>query len=293
MTEKQKAYAMLHLLVLIWSFTAILGLLIDLQTPVMVVYRTALAAMGIWLIMKLKGIEIRNKDAWKFLLTGVLVALHWLLFFGSAKVSNVSISLAGFSSQALFTSFIEPILNKKKIEWLQVMFGLFVILGLYLIFQFEFQYSLGLWMSIGCALMGALFSVINGMFAHKHAAETVVFYEMTGASLTALFFIPFILDTSAPDFKFLPSLSDWLWLLLLAWGCTVFPFTQSVKLLKQLSAFMINHTLNLEPVYGVCLAYLIFGEKERMTPGFYVGGGLVLATVVLYPILKNNIKKAA
>ena len=284
-----KDYFTLHLLVFIWGFTAILGVLISLPAPVMVVYRTGLAAVGLAVLMFLQGQNVLTPRFWPLLLTGALVSLHWMLFFGSARVSNVSISLAGLSTQALFTSFLEPIFNKKRINLLEVALGLVVMLGLYLIFKFEFQYSLGLWMSIGCSFVAAIFSVLNGKFANQYEAEHVAFYEMVGATLASLLYLPlFIWAFGSENFTYIPQPLDWLWLLILAIVCTVYPFTASVKLMKKISVFLLNLTLNLEPVYGIILAFLIFGKKEQMTPGFYAGGLIILAAVVAYPILKKK-----
>jgi drug/metabolite transporter (DMT)-like permease len=224
-----KDYFMLHFIVLIWGFTAILGLLISVPAPVLVVYRTGLAAIGLAVVIASQGKSLKIQKFSPLLLTGCIVGLHWLLFFGSARVSNASICLAGMSTQALFTSFLEPIFNKKRINLLEIGLGMLVMIGLYLIFKFEFQYSLGLLMSIASSFFGSVFSVLNGFFAKKYEAEHVVFYEMSGAFLFSLFCLPFIIYLMPSEhFSLVPTLKDWLWLGILAWVCTIHCFNEEI-----------------------------------------------------------------
>jgi drug/metabolite transporter (DMT)-like permease len=299
-------FLQLHLIILIFGFTAILGLLISLPTPVLVLWRTGLAAVGIGIFLKgrkEKGADRRAEGKKDFnslfrspfsflplLLTGSLVAAHWLLFFGSARVSTASVCLAGIATTSLWTSLLEPIFTRSRVRPLEVGLGGVVILGLYLIFRFEFDHALGLAMAVASAVLAALFSVLNGRFTQRHDPLVITAWEMTGAFLTTLLFLPAYATWLVPGepLQVVPAGWDWLWLGLLAGVCTVYAYAASVRLMRKFSVFVINLTLNLEPVYGIVLAYLIFGERERMTTGFYAGTLVILAAVLAYPLLSRK-----
>lgn len=285
-----KDFFTLHFVVLIFGFTAILGQLISVHTLGLVFFRTFFASLGFYIYFKIKKlpVEIDIKGKWQLLATGgIVVALHWFTFFYSAKISTIAISLVGLSTTSLWTSFIEPLWNKKPIKPIQVIFGGIVILGLYLIFLYEFQHIWGLILSIICAILGAIFSVLNGEFSKKYSPQIITFYEMLGVAISTFIPILYILNSNNVHISVIPQGLDWLWLLVLAFVCTNYAYTESVNLVRIFSAFTFNLTLNLEPVYGIVLAYLVFGEKERMTAGFYTGTLVILATVLIYPTLQK------
>ncbi|WP_281614133.1 EamA family transporter [Flammeovirga sp. SubArs3] len=278
----------LHIIVFIWGFTAILGVLIEMDSFQLVFYRTLISALSMGVFMKLRGWEMKvsSKDAIKLILTGSLVALHWILFFTSAKISKVSVCLAGIATTALFTSIIEPLFNKTSIKPYEVILGLFVIVGLYIIFQFEFDHALGLILSLGAAFVGSLFSVLNGKFVKSISSPKITLYEMIGGALTALITLPFL--SEGETWLEVPSMMDTFYLLVLSIVCTTIAYAVCVEIQKSLSAFQVNLTVNLEPIYGILLALILFGEKETMSPGFYVGAGIILLSVLSYPVLKKN-----
>jgi drug/metabolite transporter (DMT)-like permease len=283
-----KDYGMLHLIVVIWSFTVILGLLISVPAVEIVFFRTLIACLALVILFKVQGKSMRLpiNQGIKIFLTGFIISMHWILFFWAARVSNASVCLAGMATCSLWTAFVGPFFNKTRIKGYEVFLGLFVIVGLVVIFRFEFDYWLGLSMAIVSALGAASFMVINGRFASRHSPYVITLYEMAGACVFALLFMPIYgpwLTEAGVNFHPLPM--DWLWLLLLALVCTIIPFAVSVNLMKRLSAFAINLTINLEPVYGILLAVMIFGEKEKMTTQFYLGTSLVLLAVCIYPII--------
>ena len=282
-----KDFFTLHFVVLIFGFTAILGQLISIHTLGLVFFRTFFASMGFYIYFKIRNlsIEIDTKGKWQLLATGgIVVALHWFTFFYSAKVSTIAISLVGLSTTSLWTSFIEPLWNKKRIKPLQVIFGSIVILGLYLIFLYEFKHIWGLILSIICATLGAFFTVLNGQFSKKYSPQIITFYEMLGVAISTFIPIIYVLFSGNANISVLPQGLDWLWILILAFVCTNYAYTESVNLVRIFSAFTFNLTLNLEPVYGIMLAYSFFGEKERMTMGFYAGTLVILLSVLLYPL---------
>lgn len=287
MNASIKDYLMLHFIVLIWGFTAILGLLISLPSIELVFYRTLIATLGVAILflIKKKKLIIKPKDMIQVTAVGFIIASHWILFFWSAKISTASVCLAGMATTSLWTAFVEPIFNKTKIKWYEVALGLMVISGLLVIFSFEGGYWIGLVMALVSALLAAMFSVINGKLTQKHNPYQITFYEMAGACLCSALFMPFYsLFISQGELKLNWEGYDWLWLFILGGVCTVYAFSVSVELMKRLSVFSINLTVNLEPVYGIILAVLVFGDREKMTPQFYMGTAIILISVLAYPV---------
>ncbi len=288
-----RSYLQLHFLVVIWGFTAILGLLVSIAPTALVLYRTSLAALGLALVIfvRKKNFRVGYHQAFLLMLVGFLLSTHWILFFLSARVSTASVCLAGMSTSSLWTSLVEPLINRQRIKFLEVILGLVAVIGLYIVFRFEFDHALGLGLAVGSAFLAALFMVANSHFVKRHDAFVITFYEMIGASVCSLLFVLFFqmkgLNNQLPLW---PQASDWLWILILAWVCTVYAYSMGTHLMKQFSAYMVNLTVNLEPVYGIGLAFLIFGEKERMTPGFYLGTLVILLAVLAYPVLSRKTK---
>jgi drug/metabolite transporter (DMT)-like permease len=288
-----KDYLLLHFIVLIWGVTSILGLLISLPSLELVFYRTLLAAIGVAVLMifRKESLLVAPLDLFKIIGVGVLISLHWIFFFWSAKVSTASVCLAGMATTSLWTSFLDPLINKKRIKPFEVALGLLVISGLLVIFQFENGYWLGLFMALAAAFLSALFSILNGRLTFRYSPYQITFYEMAAASLVALLFLPLYSYIDGTAIQWAWKGNDWFWLLILAGICTVYAFSVSVELMKRLSVFSINLTINLEPVYGILLAVLIFGGKEKMTQEFYLGTGIIFISVLIYPVLNYWHKK--
>ena len=299
---RTRDYLELHFIVLLWGFTAILGVLISIPPVELVFYRTLLAAALLALLLLIRGTSFKlgRKSIFSILLAGVLIGAHWITFFWSARVSNVSVSLAGFATIALWTSILEPIILKKRLQWYELFLGLAMILGLYIIFRFEFDYAWGLTLGILSAFLGALFTVLNAKWTHDYDHYAITFYEMIGGCASIALFFPWYADLQVDGLQLVPTGLDWVYLLILALVCTVYAYSISVELMKRISAFAINLTVNLEPVYGIILAVLIFGEKEKMTAGFYWGTAIILLAVLSYPVIarytrvttKSHIPKA-
>jgi len=297
-TGSIKDYLLLHFIVLIWGITSILGLLISLPALELVFYRTLLASLGVGILMvwRKQSMWVPTPQLIKIVGVGILISLHWIFFFWSAKVSTASVCLAGMATTSLWTAFVDPIINRTKIKWYEVALGLLVISGLVVIFQFESGYWLGLSLALLSAFLSALFSVFNARLTFRHTPYQITLYEMAAASLFALLFMPIyseFLNEGAPIQWAWKGL-DWLWMLILSGICTVYAFSVSVELMKRVSVFTINLTINLEPVYGILLAVLVFGEKEKMTPQFYLGTLVILISVLIYPVINywNKRKKA-
>lgn len=292
MIATTKDYIQLHFLVFLWGFTAVLGKLVSIPSVEMVFYRTLLAATGMAvLILIVRGTFVVSKsDFIKIILTGFIVAIHWLTFFGSGRVSNPSTSLVGFATCSFWAALIEPIAKRKKIQLLEIGLGLVVIIGLYIIFAGDFQYPLGMFLGIISGLTAAMFSVINSKLVVRVNAHTITFYEMASACVIIFLFFPLYQNTWADDgqLDLVPLWSDWIYIAIMAWACSVYAYSVAINLTKKLSVFFIQLALNLEPVYGITLALIVFGDKEVMGWNFYAGTIIIISAVALYPILKKR-----
>ena len=292
MTRTTKDYLELHFIVFLWGFTAVLGKLVTIPSVEMVFYRTLLAAFGMGvLIVLVKGsFKIEMTDLVKLLATGFIVAIHWLAFFASGRVSNPSTSLVGFATCSFWAALIEPLAKGRSVRPLEICLGLVVLIGLYIIFSFGFQYPMGLILGILSGLTAALFSVINSKMILRATATTITFYEMIGATLGTLMFFPvykqFWADHSS--LQLIPQPMDWLYIALMAFACSVYAYSAAINLMKRLSVFFIQLALNLEPLYGIILALIVFGKQEVMGANFYVGTLIILSAVVSYPYLRKR-----
>ena len=291
MTEVKlfRHYAHLHFIVILLGFTAILGALISIDAIPLVWFRMFLAAIGLFIYLKYKRISISLtlKEQIHLYAIGLLVALHWVTFFHAIKVSNVSVTLGVFASTTLFTSFLEPFLQKRKVLWLEVLIGLVIIGGIYLIFQYEMEYVEGILFSLLSAFLNGLFVVLNRNISRRWNPALISFYEMIGGFLgISLLFI-----FSGTIFMHLTSLDlrDFIWILILGFLCTSYAFAAIVEIMKELSAYTVVLAINLEPVYGIILAFFIFGEAERMSGGFYLGTLIIIISVFSYPYLKRKV----
>lgn len=289
LNNKSRNNLHLHFLVFIAGFTAILGKLISIEAISLVWYRMVMASVLMFFYIKITktNLTISKPALLKFFIAGIIIALHWITFFASINQSNVSIALAMFSTGAFFASLIEPIFYKRKISWYEILFGLVTILGIYLILDSEIKYLIGIVLGISSAFFSSLFAVINGKFVEKHQASVISFYEFIGGVAFISIYLLFANDGFSHDFFILTS-KDWLYLSILASICTAYAFIASVHVTKYISPFTVVLTYNLEPVYGIILAIFIFGDSEIMSPNFYYGAVLILATVIINSLTKNK-----
>ena len=288
--DKLLNYFHLHFIVFIWGFTAVLGDLITIEAVPLVWHRMLLGSLFvlIYIIYNKGMLKVSLRSLIKFAFVGLLIALHWLAFFSAVKVSNVSITLAMMSTGAFFASFLEPIFFKRKIIGYEVIFGLIVIIGLYIIFKVESAYLSGILLALLASFLGTLFSIFNGMMVKNHNATVISFYELL---FGVVFITIYILSIDGFDNAFFNlSGSDWTYLIILASICTAYAFIASVHVMKWISPYTVMLTTNMEPVYGILLALLILGEKEYMSPTFYLGAIIILITVVLNGIIKTRKK---
>lgn len=273
--------------VLIWGFTGILGNLITVSATHLVWYRVLIAFVSLFLYFRLSGqsLKVSWVDLGKFILTGALVGGHWLLFFASIKVSTVSVTLVCLSSVTLFTSLLEPLFFKRRISKLELVTGLFVIVGIYLIFTFEGQYILGIILGLVCAVLASLFSIANAKLVQNNQATTISFYEMVGAWIWLSLYMAV---TGGFNDQLRLETGDLIYLLLLGTVCTAGAYVAAVMVMKEISPFRVALASNLEPLYGIVLAWIIFGQEEVMSGGFYLGAIIILGAVFLYPVFRQR-----
>ncbi len=276
-----QAYLTLHFIIFIWGFTAVLGALISLKAIDLVWFRLSLALpfLLVWIYYKKYSLRISYKDLGYFILGGLIITLHWISFFKAIKLSNVSVTLITLSTGAFFTSFIEPFFFKRKIVFLEVFLGVLIVGSLYLTFRVSHLHLSGVLWALLAAFLSALFSVINGVFVRKHNGYVLSFYQLSfGVIAISLYYL--FREGFPPGF-FILSKMDWVYLLLLSVICTGYAFATSIELMKKISPYTVMLSVNLEPVYGILLALLVFGEKEKMNANFYLGSGLILIIIAI------------
>lgn len=278
----KKALIQLHVAVFLAGFTAILGKLITLNEGLLVWYRLLITVvtLGFILYIRKEWQPVSRKDLWAIAGVGVIVALHWVSFYGSIKYANVSVALVCFSATGFFTAFFEPIILRSRLSWVNVALGILAIMGIYIIFDFHPQYKLGIIFGLFSAMGSSLFPIFNKELLRRVPARILTFYELGGGLLALTVIVPFYL-MQFPAAYYLPTGYDWGWLLVLAWLCTVLSFNLQLNALKKLSAFTSNLTYNLEPVYGIILAFIFFHENEQLNRQFYLGLIFILLAVLL------------
>ena len=278
----KKAFLQLHFAVILAGFTAILGKLITLNEGLLTAYRMLLTVVILAIILFFK--KQLKKLSWKNTLTlfgvGAIISLHWVSFYGSIKYANVSVSVTCLSTIGFFTSLFEPLIRRRRVDFVEVFLGMLAIAGVYLIFNFYPEYKTGIIFGIISAMLACLFPILNKTLLNRFSPNTVTLYEMCGGFIALCFILPIYLQFF-PASYFIPTSTDWLWLLILAGVCTVFAFNLSLHALRHISAFTTNLTYNFEPVYSIILAFIIFKENKFLGPGFYFGFALILLAVSL------------
>jgi drug/metabolite transporter (DMT)-like permease len=288
----KQALIKLHIAVFFAGFTGVLGVLITLNEGLIVWYRIFITVISLFvlLVWKKNLQKISISKVLQLLLIGCLIAIHWVCFYGSIKYSNVSIGLVCFASTGLFTALLEPIFTNKKFSWIEVLLGLISLLGIYLIFHFDARYRTGISIGIASAVFAAIFSVLNKRNVSLIAPQTMMLYELSGGLLLLTLLMPFYLQKFPPTHIF-PNISEWGWLLMLSWVCTVWGMDLMLQALKKVSAFTQNLSLNLEPVYGILLAFILFHEQKQLQLSFYYGFSLIALSVILQMFRVLKIKK--
>lgn len=288
MNPRLKNLLLLHVIVFIFGFTGIIGKLTTINAERVVFWRTVIAtvSLGGFLLVYRKNQLLPLKALVRQAFIGLLAAAHWITFFASIKASNVSIALATIASTALFVSMYEPLILKKKFDWRESFLGLAVILGLCIIFSVEGRYVNGIILALISAALAGLFSTLNAIEVRKYSALTISFNEMIFAALFTFLYLVFQGQVNAELFQM--NRYDWLWLILLGTVATAFAFVISVEVLKALSPFTVALTINLEPVYSILFALLLFPESEVMTGWFYLGAAIILGALFVDAYMKKS-----
>lgn len=288
----KKAFLQLHIAVFLAGFTGILGRLITLNEGMIVWYRLLFTAVTMWILFGLmkKLQKIPFIDILKISGVGFIAAMHWVTFYGSIKYSNVSVALVCFSAISFFTALFEPLILKKKINWLELLLGLVTLSGIYIIFHFDTRFKTGIVIGLISAVLASLFPIYNREFLKRINVETMLTWQQTGGFLVLSLLLPFYLQ-QFPIENFIPDRENIGWLLVLAWFCSVIAFQLSANALKKLSAFTVNLTYNLEPVYGILLAFAVYNENQYLSKWFFVGFAIIAVALLIHVYLLFRVER--
>ncbi len=283
----------MHLSIILWGVTGVLGRGIHLSEGMLVWYRTIItsASLFIYVLSTGKKFKVPARTFWRLAGVGVILIIHWLFFYGAIKYSNVSITLSLFSSTTLFTALIEPVITKKKFNRVELLYSLMAMAGISIIFYSDTNsYSVGIVLAILAAFVGAFFNIFNKNLVAEVPSDVVSFYEIFTGLIALTLFLPLYLHL-LPQQKLTPDTHDWVLLFVLAIACTHIPLILSLNALKHLSAFTLNLSINLEPVYGIILAFIIFSENKSLNGGFFAGTALIMLSVVLHSYFESKYQK--
>ena len=283
----------LHTAVFLWGFTGVLGRSISLNEGWLVWWRMFITSVSLFVLFALQGKihKISFRDFRKISFIGTLLAIHWLLFYGSIKYANVSIALTCLSTSGLISALIEPLFFKTRINYIEVLLGLFALVGIIIIYISNLHFSVGIYIGLLSALFTVMVSIMNKKIVKGYSAETITLYQLPGGFMGLCILMP-LYEKLFPSSTHLPQHYDWLWLVLLSWCCTILTFFLYVKALQKVSAFTINLTLTLEPVYGIILAFILYHENKMLSEYFYIGFMLILIAVFLQMIILMKKQKA-
>ena len=272
----------LHIAVFLWGFTGILGRLITLNEGWLVWWRMFITALALWIYFffskQIQKISLR--DFLKIASIGTILSLHWLLFYGSIKYSNVSIALTCLATTGLLSAIIEPLFFRKRINSTEILLGTFALAGIIIIYFSNLKFSMGIYIGLLSSLATVIVSVLNKKIVSGYTPQIITLYQLTGGFFGLTLLMPLYNLLLNSNIQY-PQNLDWLWLVILAVFCTVFTFLLYIRALRQLSAFTINLTLTLEPVYGIILAFAVFSENKYLSKYFYIGFALILMAVAL------------
>lgn len=282
----KKAFLQLHIAVFLAGFTGILGRLITLNEGMIVWYRMLITAATMWLLFSwMKKLQqLPFAEIIKIAGVGFIAAMHWVTFYGAIKYANVSVALVCFSAISFFTALLEPVILRKRINFTELLLGVVTIAGIYIIFHFDTQYKTGIIIGIISAFLAALFPIYNREFLKRMNVETMLTWQQTGGFLVLSVLLPFYWQ-KFPAGSFLPGWENFAWLLVLAWICSVWAFYLSGNALKRLSAFTVNLTYNLEPVYGILLAFAVYQENKYLSQWFYLGFAIIAAAIIIHILI--------
>ncbi|MFN8165200.1 MAG: DMT family transporter [Bacteroidia bacterium] len=286
------AYLKMHLAIFLWGFTGLLGKLIELDQVVLVWYRMLISSAAILFILlyNKKFPKLSWRETLKIALIGIIVMLHWVTFYGSIKLASISVAMICLSSIALFASIFEPLVNKQKFDYVEILFSGLAVTGITTIYKSDVSASTGIFLGVFSALLSAIFSVFNKKITSKYESLTISFIELSSGFLFLSILLPFY-SYSFPEITIKATVSDFIYLLILSLFCTVLTWILSLQALRKVSAFTMGLALNLEPVYGITLAILFAGESKHMNSGFITGAVIIFLTIILHTLYKFRFKR--
>ncbi|MGE8429406.1 MAG: DMT family transporter [Sphingobacterium sp.] len=278
----KKSYLLLHTAVLLAGFTGVFGKLITLNQIPLVWFRVLLSTLILFVVLKLFKIERlkSTKDILNIARGGLLLTIHWIFFYGSIKFSNISIGVVCYCLTSFFTAILEPIINKKRFSAAQLMLSMLTLIGISLIFHFDSSYQVGIILGVISTIFAALYTIYNERLVKQYDSKLLNYYQMLSGTIVLGLGLP-IFYYLFPTEPFIPSFSDGIYLILLSLFCTVGLYVLFAESLKKLSAFTVNLSFNLEPIYSIIIAFLFFNEGKQVNASFYVGLAFVLVSVLL------------
>ncbi len=290
----KNALIKMHIAVFLWGFTGVLGRAISLQEFPLVWYRTLITAMifAVIIYYRKEMIPMSKKEVFRFMRIGCIIAIHWVAFYGSIKYANASIALTCLATAGIFTALLEPLILKTKFNINELIIGLIALIGMYSIYHFEVRYAIGIGLGIFASILSSVFTIMNKKIVNNYPSRVVAFYEIASGFLFLTALLP-IYVYFQPKVSFTPSHMDWLWLWILSLCCTVWGQSLALSALKKLSSFTAVLMVNLEPVYGIVLAMLLFHENKDLGFGFYIGISLIALSVAFHTILMLLARKRA
>lgn len=286
----KKAFIQLHIAVFLAGFTGVLGRLITLSEAVLVWYRMLIACVALWILFIFSRRKTSQPSPILFIqasAVGIILAIHWVSFYAGIKISNVSTALVCLSSMGFFTAILEPIMLRQPFEFMEMLLGLLAIAGIGIVFHFDPHFKLGILVSLFSSLLGSIFPILNRRILQKLDPQTATRYQLTGGFLFLTALLP-VYTHFFPVSRWIPSPSDWGWLLILGLVCTVLGYDLFMKALQKIPAFTVNLSYNLEPIYGVAMAFLIYREDKELSSGFYFGFLLIIAAVILQTVRQKR-----
>jgi drug/metabolite transporter (DMT)-like permease len=291
-SSHKTAFLQLHLAVFLWGFTGVLGRAISVDEYALVLYRILITCAILFglLVYKKQWQRLPISQLKNIMIIGCLIAIHWVAFYGSIKKANASIALICLSTASIYTAVLEPIFSSKKWSLLELVCSFLAIAGMCCIYTFESQYSLGILFGLFAACLSAIFTILNKKVVNNQAVQLLVFYEL-GTGFVLLLLLAPLYNYFFPQLHILPTKMDYLWLLLLSYFCTVLGQSLALKSLQKLSSFTVVLAVNLEPVYGIALAFIFYKEQKDLSIGFYIGIALIAASVLLHSIFAFRLRK--
>ncbi|MBK9254605.1 MAG: EamA family transporter [Saprospiraceae bacterium] len=293
--SESKAYIQIHIAVLLFGLTAILGHLLSISAVSLVWWRVLITCISLLYFIKWGKslVHLPKNHIRQYMGIGVIVGLHWICFYGAIKLSNASIALVCMATTSFFTSIIEPLILKQKFKGIELLLGIFIIPGMILIVNStELAFMNGIWVGLAAAFLAALFAVLNKKYIGNADPYSITFIELGSAWIFISLILAVIFLSPIEDVSFMPvGLNDWIYLLILSLFCTTLAYILSLKALKHISAFASNLVINLEPVYGIILAIILLNEHKSLNGTFYIGCSIIVFTVMLYPLLTKRFRK--